>query len=148
MKEKFVEMRSISLTKLIISYLLSLGTCIIGIYIVFRFRSTLATLLAVSPLTHWVHQLIQIAAYIILGLVWVVLIFLTQYWYENEFRKGWRFSVFFLVTSLEVLFIFLCDFLTYLAIPKAYLAPDILYMVMELIIAVGLFAVYKVLKVR
>jgi hypothetical protein len=96
----------------LISYLLSGVTGVIGIFNWFKLREAEKLIVANNNSNVWSWKAIDNFALILLGILWLSLVFFCQYFYEKGYYSSRLFKRFSMVTGIQLLLLFI----TYLAI--------------------------------
>lgn len=131
-----------SVPTIVVSYVLSGVTCVIGFFLWFLLRDLVNTLLAVSPLTSWSYRFIEISAFIIFGVCWLIMAFTSQHMYEKEFRRGWTFKKFELYTVWELMLMFFSNLIIYLLVPAKFTSGDLKEVTAEFAVGVLFILLY------
>lgn len=123
--------------KIFISYVLSCISFGIGFFLLFQTYSFIGLLFALKTNKPWnwnnIQNGINIFSIIVLGIFWMVMAFLTQYWYERDLKNKWYFKRFLLITSLQFLIMFIIKLIIYIVIPNLYSTLNFTVMMLFLI---------------
>jgi len=93
---------------MLLAFLLSSITGLVGIMLWFTLRETLMVVITVSDISVWSHSAIDNFSFLLLGIGWLVLVYFSQYFYQKGYRQGKLIANFSLITGLQVLFFFIC----------------------------------------
>jgi lipid-A-disaccharide synthase-like uncharacterized protein len=96
--------------KVVLSYILSGVTGLIGLFYWFSFRKTVNIIMVNSSVRTWSWQFIDLSTFIFFGIVWLILVLLSQYLYEKELVKRWIPPLFMIISVIQGL-LFLVSYL-------------------------------------
>lgn len=132
----FKNFKTDSVLGIIASYALSGISCIIGFFLWFRLRDLVNVLLVVSPLSSWSYRVIEISTFAIFGIGWLTMAFYSQHLYQMEFRHGWTFKKFELITAWELLPLFVCNLIMYIIVPLRFEQSDLKKMTAQCVVGI------------
>jgi|GEM_PF-2277434 len=129
---------------MIISNLLAGITGFIGIFNLFTLREALMILIMVSPVSVWSWRVIDIAAMILLGIIWLIVVILSQARYDKAYKQKHLSKDFSLVTGYQFLLFFIASIVVHLFDFQTAAFQEIILTVLKALLATCLlFYAYK-----
>lgn len=123
---------------MLISNLLAGVTALIGIFNLFTLREALMIIIMASPISVWSWRVIDIAIMIVIGIVWIIVVFLSQSNYDKGYRQKTLLKVFSLVTGYQALLFFIASMIVHLLDSVSATSQNIIITVVQAIFAAGL----------
>ena len=123
---------------MLISNLLAGVTALIGIFNLFTLREALMIIVMASPISVWSWRVIDIAITILIGIIWLIVVFLSQSSYDKGYRQKSLLKKFSLVTGYQILLFFIASMIVHLFDSVPATSQNIIMTVVQAIFATGL----------
>jgi len=123
---------------MLISNLLAGVTALIGIFNLFTLREALMIIVMTSPISVFSWRVIDIAIMIVIGIIWLIVVFLSQSNYDKGYRQKSLLKVFSLVTGYQILLFFIASMIVHLFDFVPATSQNIIMTVVQAIFAAGL----------
>lgn len=123
---------------MLISNLLAGITALIGIFNLFTLREALMIIVMSSPISVRSWRVIDIAILIILGVIWLIVVFLSQSNYDKGYKQKTLSKVFSLVTGYQSLLFFIASMIVHLFDFEPVTSQAIVLTVFQALFAAGL----------
>jgi len=123
---------------MLISNLLAGVTALIGIFNLFTLREALMIIVMASPVSVWSWRVIDIAIMIVIGIIWLIVVFLSQSNYDKGYRQKTLLKVFSLVTGYQILLFFIASMIVHLLDYVPATSQNIIMTVVQAIFAAAL----------
>lgn len=91
----------------ILAYLLWIVTAALGFLDLIMARKLCLTLMAMISFNRWVAGAVDKFSFLIFGIIWLILVIFSEYYYRRSIFKKRLWQNFSLVTRLQLLFLFL-----------------------------------------
>jgi len=123
---------------MLISNLFAGITALIGIFNLFTLREALMIIVMSSPLSVWSWRVIDIAIMIIIGIIWLIVVFLSQSNYDKGYRQKKLSKIFSLVTGYQLLLFFVASMIVHLFDTVPATTQGIVTTALQAVFAAGL----------
>lgn len=127
-----------------LSYLLSVITGVLGFFIWIMLRETLMLIVRVSSINSWSVPAIDNFSFLLFGILWLITVFFSQSYYSKGVSENRVWRNFFLITSIQLLLLVICQITPILLGLLSLGSRDLLLIGTEIIIGfVLIFYVFK-----
>ena len=91
----------------LLCYLLWVITAALGFLNLIAARRLLLLILAATLVNPWAIRAVEKFSFVILGIIWLVLVIFSEYYYRDSVPKGRLWKSFSLIAGIQLLFLFL-----------------------------------------
>lgn len=87
----------------VLSLICSSVNAVIGVFMVFYLRDAIVVTAELSPrVSVWAIQLVEYTTAMVLGISWLIFVFVSQHYYEKDFIQSWIPKRFLVYTAIQV----------------------------------------------
>lgn len=130
------------------SHVLAGVTGVVGLFAWFKLRTVQSVLVVVSDVTIWAWRFIDMSSFLILGLIWLITVLFSQYYYQKGYEKGRLWRNFNLVTGIIFLILALSSATIMIGMPVERTQGNIVWLIIEAVSAIVLLAVHVWFRIK
>jgi len=115
-------------------------TALIGIFNLFTLRESLMMIVMSSPISVWTWRVIDIALMIVIGIIWIIVVILSQTKFEKAFTQKTLSKVFSLVTGYQLLLFFIASMIVHILDAEVASFSSIVLSILQIVFSVILLS--------